>query len=366
MARHRAERPDKDDTVEESTDPNGSEAIDDTDDELDDDTADDGTEDDESDEGESDEEADDEETARSKAADDWWSDVRVDVVELALPSGVGYTLRAYRMTDEVAPDEEAEESAAEEEEPPPPPKKAAKDAPKAKGKAKGKGKGADEEAEEPEPAPSGKRGKHRTAGKKRDEEPEEEDLDEDLEDEDLEDEDFEDEELDEEEEAEPEPEEIPTFLAHDGRLLLFRTPEALVSYVRSGAPNDLAVIDTWDQVVSGIKPDYVAALADDKYELDLIVDNLRGGHDAWEPDLVISAGEVARDLGYALRIEQILTALSPESPLDDLDEAMRAAAGGGLGSFFARRRLKKIGAQQAALAWRTIIGKITTATDWRD
>lgn len=357
MARHRAERPDKDDTAaEEPTDRDDAVAADDPDDELDDDT----DRDDADDDGEGGDE-DDEATTRPEAADEWWSDVRVDVVELALPSGVGYTLRAYRMSDEFAAEEEPEEA-----EPAPAPKKATKGEAKEKAAAKGKAKGGKgKEKEEPEPAPSGKRGKHRGAGKKRDEEADADELaEEELEDGDLEDEELEEEEL--EEEVEPEPEEIPTFLTHDGRLLLFRSPEALTKYVRSGAPNDLAVIDTWDQVVTGIKTEYVAALPDDKYELDLVVDNLRGGHDAWEPDLVISAGEVARDLGFALRLEPILTALSPDSPLDDLDEAMRAAAGGGLGSFFARRRLKKIGAQQAALAWRTIIGKITTATDWRD
>jgi hypothetical protein len=31
-----------------------------------------------------------------------------------------------------------------------------------------------------------------------------------------------------------------------------------------------------------------------------------------------------------------------------------------------RRRIKKIGAQQASLGWRTIIGKISAAVDWRD
>jgi hypothetical protein len=62
----------------------------------------------------------------------------------------------------------------------------------------------------------------------------------------------------------------------------------------------------------------------------------------------------------------VLTALSPGSPLDDLDEALRSAAGGGIGGFMGRRRLRRIGAQQASLGWRTIIGKISAAVDWRD
>ncbi len=96
------------------------------------------------------------------------------------------------------------------------------------------------------------------------------------------------------------------------------------------------------------------------------MENLRGSHDAWDANLVIQAGEVARDVGYALRIDRIVAALSPGSPLDDLDDALRATEGGGFGSFFARRRLRKIGSEAAPLGWRTIIGKISGVVDWRD
>jgi hypothetical protein len=107
-------------------------------------------------------------------------------------------------------------------------------------------------------------------------------------------------------------------------------------------------------------------LADDTYELDLVVENLRGGSDVWDASLILRAGELARDLSFALRIDPVLVALSAGTPLDQLDETLRAAEGGGVGGILARRRLKKIPAQQSSLAWRTIIGKISAAVDWRD
>jgi hypothetical protein len=119
-------------------------------------------------------------------------------------------------------------------------------------------------------------------------------------------------------------------------------------------------------VVEKITAEDVAPTEEDSYELDLVVENLRGSRDSWDAPLLIQAGEVARDVGYALRIDPIVAALSPGSPLDDLDEALRATESGGLGSFFARRKLKKIGAEAAPLGWRTIIGKISSAVDWRD
>lgn len=274
-----------------------------------------------------------------------WARARIDPIEIALPRGTGYTLRAYRPAAELtltaaeadeddpfarlaAPrpveddevvildDELAEELAA---------------------------------AEEDEEAPAG-RGRRRRAAGAADEEDEPEDLAE----------------QDETDEGDTEAEQVPVFLSHRGKLLLFRTPESLVEFVRSGAEHDLAQLDTWADVAARLRPEDVVPLEEDAYELDLVVDNLRGGHDTWDADLLIEAGEVARDLAYALRLEAIQTALAPGSPLDDLDEALRAGAGGGLGGFLARRRLRKIGAQQATLGWRTIIGKISSAVVWRE
>ncbi|MER7005632.1 DNA primase [Dactylosporangium sp. NPDC000555] len=311
---------------------------------------------------------------RSAQADALWSDVKIEPVELALPKSVGYTLRAYRLSTELTPtqvEEEEDEFAVlnrrpqeeedddrvvilenaelfEDEEPEPvaastkkkPAKKRADDetdedsdkADKAE-LDKSKKSGTSEEAEESDEA----------------EEPDEES----------------DEEEEEEEEA-AEPEEVPAFLSHHGKLLLFRSVEGLVEFVKSDAEHDLTQLDTWESLKTRITASSVVPTDEDRFELDLVVENLRGGQDAWDTDLLLAAGEVARDLAYALRLEPVRTALAPGSPLDDLDEGLRAAAAGGVGGFFAKRRLKKIGAQQAALGWRTIIGKISAAADWRD
>ena len=275
---------------------------------------------------------------------DLWDEVRITPVEIAMPGGVGLTLRAYRLSSTLTPTEletdeddpfEARQRAADA-------RAAAEEevivdeefaALVAEGDADPKGRKSsgdaeDETVEEPDPA------------------------------------DFTDEEV--EPEAEEEDEEVPMFLSHRGRLLAFKSPESLVSFIRSGAPHDLAQLDTWTTVAERVQSSDVDPLPDDRYELDLVVENLRGGHDTWDLPLLIAAGEVARDLGYALRLKPVILALSPGSPLDDLDESLRSAESGGMGGFFGRRRLRKIGAQQASLGWRSIIGKISAAVDWRD
>jgi hypothetical protein len=274
-------------------------------------------------------------SASAEATRALWEELRVDPVEIALPAGTGYTLRAYRPARELTPtdveerdqddpflarrqvvteededdenvvilDEEVAQEFAESDE-------AAREARRgAKGEAEDEAEAAEEEADD---------------------------------------------------------EEVPVFLSHKGRLLLFKTSESLVSFVRSGAPNDLSQLDSWDELSERVEPADIAPLDEDIYELDLVVENLRGGHDAWDPTLLIEAGEIARDISYALRLPAVLDMLSAGSSLDDLDEALRASVNGGIGGFLGRRRLKRIGAQTASLGWRTIVGKISAVVDWRD
>jgi hypothetical protein len=285
-----------------------------------------------------------------------WDEVRIAPVEIAMPGGVGLTLRAYRRSSELTPteigsDEEdpfdardraaAERRASEEEDDVLLDEEFA--ALVASDHAERDRKDASDASDAPE-APDASDASDASDAPDA-EEPAPEDF----------------------AEAEEEPdEEVPIFLSNRGKLLAFKTPESLVSFIRSGAPHDMAQLDTWPIVAERVQATDIDPLQDDRYELDLVVENLRGGHDTWDLSLLIAAGEVARDLGYALRLKPVILALSPGSPLDDLDESLRTAESGGMGGFFGRRRLRKIGAQQASLGWRSIIGKISAAVDWRD
>jgi hypothetical protein len=262
-----------------------------------------------------------------------WDEVRIAPVEIAMPGGVALTLRAYRLASELTPTEVE----ADEEDPFDARERAAA------------ARAAEEDDLDDEFAAmvesSSASGADSASGAEDSDEPAPEEF----------------------VEADDTPdEEVPIFLSHRGKLLAFKSPESLVSFIRSGAPHDLAQLDTWATVAERVKATDLDPLPDDRYELDLVVENLRGGHDTWDLPLLIAAGEVARDLGHALRLKPVILALSPGSPLDDLDESLRSAETGGMGGFFGRRRLRKIGAQQASLGWRSIIGKISAAVDWRD
>jgi hypothetical protein len=265
-----------------------------------------------------------------------WSEVRIDPVEISLPKGTGYTLRAYRPIDDVTPTDVSQREVDEFPQRPRPVDEEEDTLVDAFG---------DEFDDLDELDEEGDTDRAVAAGSEEDEDEEDED---------------------DEDELAAEPDEVPVFLSHAGQLYLFRTVEGLVDFVRSGAEHDMSQLDTWSELVDRISAEDVVPMPEDTYELDLVVKNLRGGRDRWDAPLLIQAGEIARDLGYALRIDTVIGSLAPGSPLDDLDEALRGTESGGVSGFLAKRRLKKIGAEAAPLGWRTIIGKISGIVDWRD
>ncbi len=289
-------------------------------------------------------------SGRPAGTDQLWADVRIDPVEIALPGGVGYTLRAYRAPADVGPtdDDDGERELDDFDAAAAAVLRRRRQESPALGETDDEPAG-DEDQDEDDA--------QRAAG----DENEDDDEGDELEDDELEDEYA--------EEAAQEAaaaEDVPVFLGRGGRLYLFHSPQKLVEFVTSADEHDLSGLDTWPDLVRRIRVADVDARDEDTYELDLVVENLRGGADAWDTTLLLKAGELARDLGYALRLETVLAALGSGSPLDDLDEALRAVDAGGVGGFFARRKLRKMPIQQTWLAWRTVIGKIAGAADWRD
>ena len=264
--------------------------------------------------------AESDEPARSAETDKLWNEMSVDPVELHLGKDSGFTLRAYRMSDTLPGAKNAQESEGAE----------ADDADDADTDEL-PDIAEDEDAPEPDPADFA------------DDEPEDE----------------------EEDALDASPEEVPVFLTRKGKLLVFREPEALVAYVRDNDDHDLAVIEEYGELQDRLDTADIACDEDDTYELDLVVANLRGGQEAWEPELLIKAAEVGRDLGFALKNDSVIGALAPGSPLDDLDETFRIVVDGGLRGKLAKRRLKRNDAQQAAIAWRGVIAKINDHVEWR-
>jgi hypothetical protein len=142
-----------------------------------------------------------------------------------------------------------------------------------------------------------------------------------------------------------------------GRIQLFDDPGALVHYVQANLAHDLVALPSWTSLARWVNAANLEPYDADRYNLDLVPRNLAGGHDLWEPDVLISAAEIARELAFALSINEALAALAPGSLLDKVDRILR------FGGCFKRRRLRRLDADEVAKGWRFIIHKLSTAVD---
>ncbi|MFC4337102.1 hypothetical protein [Salininema proteolyticum] len=232
---------------------------------------------------------------RSKEVAQFWEDLRIDPVELAVGTRSGYTLRAYRMSDTL-PNWKGNLS-----DPP------VSDDP--------------ESTDNPDP----------------------DEMDFDAND--------------------AEPEEVPVMLARKGKLLVFEDPEDLVKYVRENDDSELAWLEEYGKLQEDLEASHVEADEADVYDLSSIVPDLRQG--TWNHEELIAAGEIARDVAYVCDLEGVSDALDPGSPLDQLDNHLRDSVEGGLKAVRANRKIKKASTEQTAIAWRSVVGKMGEAVDWR-
>lgn len=151
----------------------------------------------------------------------------------------------------------------------------------------------------------------------------------------------------------------PMFLGRDRVVYAFRSTEGLVDFLHGDEPHDLTDLPDWAEVAAAADLDVTPGDMG-VYQLDMVVEMLRAGPDAWDYELLVLAGEAARDVAKYAELTDVLTALAPGSPLDALDDDLRD------GGFLARRRLRKRGGDGLAIGWRSVISRLTPAIDFRD
>lgn len=162
-----------------------------------------------------------------------------------------------------------------------------------------------------------------------------------------------------------------SFLSRDGRLLLFRTGEGLVRFVREESDHDLAGPPGWRERANArerVAAATATAIADGtvvSYELDLVPTNLAGTPDEWIPDLLLPARDLMTELADALDLRRIRDSLADGEYLDRFDDALRASVDAGRFSG-ARRRLRSFESARLAAQWRQLIRWLDQAAYWRD
>jgi hypothetical protein len=123
----------------------------------------------------------------------------------------------------------------------------------------------------------------------------------------------------------------------------------------SGADGGAADDDPDDVPVEGVQ----------RFELDLVPTNLAGSPDQWIPELLLPARNLTAELAHALNLRRIQGALAEGQYLDRFDDALRAATGAGTFSL-ARRRLRGFESSRLATQWRQVIRWLEQEVRWQD
>jgi hypothetical protein len=123
----------------------------------------------------------------------------------------------------------------------------------------------------------------------------------------------------------------------------------------SGADGGAADDDPDDVPVDGVQ----------RFEFDLVPTNLAGSPDQWIPELLLPARNLTAELAHALNLRRIQGALAEGQYLDRFDDALRAATGAGTFSL-ARRRLRGFESSRLATQWRQVIRWLEQEVRWQD
>jgi hypothetical protein len=101
-----------------------------------------------------------------------------------------------------------------------------------------------------------------------------------------------------------------------------------------------------------------------RYRLDLAPVTLERNPRQWLIDLIIHAGDIARELTYALDIAEAHELLGPGTLLDRLDDALRVAQSSPFRRQ-ARRDLRAFDQTRLVAGWRRVVEVIEARMDWR-
>ncbi|WP_173161560.1 Hsp70 family protein [Phytohabitans suffuscus] len=156
---------------------------------------------------------------------------------------------------------------------------------------------------------------------------------------------------------------VAVFASQGPRLPLFRRPEQATDHAAGGDDHAMASILHWESLRESMAVAFLPLLPRNRYVLDLPSVSLERDPKQWLTDLIVQAGDIARELTYALDIPQGQDLLGPGTLLDRLDDALRAAQRSSLRRK-AHRDLRAFDQARLVSGWRRVASLIDSHLDW--
>ncbi|SHN47368.1 Hsp70 family protein [Cryptosporangium aurantiacum] len=155
------------------------------------------------------------------------------------------------------------------------------------------------------------------------------------------------------------------FASEGSRLPLFPRPEQAGDYAVGTDDHAMTSVLHWEALRDSMALAFLPLIPENRYHLDMPAVTLERKPKDWLIELVINAGDLARELSYALDIPEGQDLLGPGTLLDRADDALRVAQRTPF-RLHGRRDLRAFDQAQLVAAWRRVAAVIDAQLDWRD
>jgi curved DNA-binding protein CbpA len=151
------------------------------------------------------------------------------------------------------------------------------------------------------------------------------------------------------------------FLARGRRFVLFDSPESMATFLTTDRNHDLNRLPGWNDIRLSMADSPPAA--DDYADFEFILQTLHAPSAAWVPEPFVVCRDLVFEIATAFGHRRLLETVGPGTPIDRLDDVLRAVDGPAP-DWRSRRKLRRLDARQLGMHWRLAASRLRSIAYW--
>ncbi|GIJ72910.1 J domain-containing protein [Virgisporangium ochraceum] len=153
------------------------------------------------------------------------------------------------------------------------------------------------------------------------------------------------------------------FLARGRRLLLFDSPGSMATFLVTDYNHDLTRLPAWKDIRTSMAQSPPVPDVDDYADFEFILQSLHAAPAEWVPEPFLVCRDMVLEIGTAFDHRRLLELVGPGTPIDRLDDLLRAVETP-LPGWRSRRQLRKLDANQLGMHWRLAASRLRSIAHW--
>jgi curved DNA-binding protein CbpA len=153
------------------------------------------------------------------------------------------------------------------------------------------------------------------------------------------------------------------FLARGRRLVLFYSPESMATFLTTDLNHDLTRLPAWKDIRISMAESPPVPAVDDYADFEFILQSLLAPPAAWVPQPFVVCRDMVFEIGKAFGHRRLLETVGPGTPIDRLDDVLRAVDSPAPG-WRSRRKLRRLDAGQLGMHWRLAASRLRSIAHW--